>query len=151
MSIWPPVATLLPHGPTARCIDEIVEFDSGLHVVAALRVRPDLVVYDNVRNGIPAWAATEIMAQAAGLYLGLAAGPAARGVGGYLLRVRNFRTRCQTFTTDTKLLVEAVSRGVDSSGTGRFQCRILIGGKEMVSAQLTFGGSRGHCGPIGPD
>ncbi|MGH8129174.1 MAG: hypothetical protein ACRETC_12605, partial [Gammaproteobacteria bacterium] len=68
---WPDPATLLPHGLRARCVDRVLNFMPGEHVRAAWQVSPASPLFDPARDGVPSWAGIEIMAQCAGLYLGL--------------------------------------------------------------------------------
>ena len=147
MSAWPPVRTLLPHGPEACAIDAIVDFVPGRHLLADLRVHPGLTLFDAERNGVPAWAGIEIMAQAAGLYLGLAG--RAQGLGrpalGYLLGVRRFRARGELLAPGADLAVEALCQSAEADGIGRFDCRILEGGQERARALLTLWRPPGEC------
>lgn len=111
-----------------------------------LTVRPELMLYEPARGGIPAWGAIEIMAQAAGLYLGLEQGrrgPAARR---YLLGVKHFRARREVLACGAELRVEARCRAADPDGIASFDCRILLGGEASVSALLTLWRSRGEPG-----
>lgn len=136
MNERPPLAALLPHGPEACCIESVLEFDPGGRLVAAARARPGLVLHDERRGGIPAWASIEMMAQAAGVYLGLVA-TQPRAAHGYLLGVRRFRARREVLPSGSELALEACCRVRGTEGIGRFECRILVGGEEAVSALLT--------------
>lgn len=139
MNGWPPLDLLIPHGPEARCVDSIVEFTAGKRLLANLQVRPSLVLYNAARSGIPAWAGIEIMAQAAGLYVGL---NSRRAEGepaplGYLVGVRRFHTTCETFTAGEQLTVEAVCVNAAARGLGHFECRILKDGQTLTGAILS--------------
>lgn len=139
MNAYPPVEELLPHGPEARCVDRIVDFVPDGALTAALDVRPELVLYDARRHGIPAWGGIEIMAQAAGLHQGLVA--RSRGAGrphlGYLIGVREFRAAESLLAHGKTLEIVAECRAADAGGLARFDCRILWNGQERVSALLT--------------
>lgn len=137
---WPPLETLLPHGDGARCLDAIVEHVPGEHLLARLRVRPSLVLYDEARSGIPGWAGIELMAQAGGLYVGLGGYAAGERVprAGYLVGVRRFRTKRETFGDGEELEVDAACVSAAPEGLGRFECRILTNGQTLASALLTL-------------
>jgi len=139
MSAWPPIADLLPHGPEARCIDEIVAFDPAGALAARLTVNDGLVMYDSGRRGIPAWGGIEIMAQAAGLHHGLTARAAGRGRPrvGYLIGVRNFHAAAGILAAGETLDVLAENLTPDSGDLAQFDCLILTDGVVRVRAVLT--------------
>lgn len=138
---WPAPWDLLPHGPAACCIDAIEGFSPGASVTARWHVHAGSVLYDPARGGVPAWAGIEIMAQCAGLYLGLARGGAGRrnppGTG-YLVGVRGFRAGCEVFPEGSNLRIEAVCRAAEVAAgeLGSFECRILCGETEGARARL---------------
>lgn len=138
MNSWPSPAALLPHGPAARAVDAIVEFTPGVGLSARLEVRPALGLFDPARGGIPAWAGIEIMAQAAGLYLGMTHHPSGetRPQAGYLIGARRFEARVPLFPAGAKLLIHTHCLAVAAYGAGRFDCHIMSAGKEQATAEL---------------
>ncbi|MGH8427309.1 MAG: hypothetical protein ACRES7_04910 [Gammaproteobacteria bacterium] len=134
----PAVAELLPHGAEALCLDALAEYVAGERVTARLAVRAGLPLYDEKLGGIPAWAGIEIMAQTAGLFVGMDA-IAAGGIPrvGYLIGVRRFRARCGLYEAGLELVIEANSRCSESVGLGCFVCRIEAGSKPLASATIS--------------
>ncbi|MGH8225697.1 MAG: 3-hydroxylacyl-ACP dehydratase [Gammaproteobacteria bacterium] len=138
MSALPAVSDLLPHGPEALCLDKVVLYVPGERAAARLRVRPELLLYDESLGGIPAWAGVEIMAQALGVYVGMDARD--EGLGprvGYLIGVRHFHAARPLIENGLELLVEAECRYSEPYGLGRFDCRILADDEELARANLT--------------
>jgi len=135
---WPSPTALLPHGPAARAVDAIVEFTPGALLGARLEVRPALGLFDPARGGIPAWAGIEIMAQVAGLYLGMTRHATGRThpQDGYLLGARRFEAGVALFPAGAGLLIHAHCLAVTARGAGRFDCHIMSAGKEQATAEL---------------
>lgn len=138
---WPLPLDLLPHGPRACCVDRILDFTPGLRVMACWTVREDSPLYDPERNGVPGWAGVEIMAQCAGLYLGLSRGSGHAGPSpsvGYLVGARRIDIAEPLFPLQTELLVEADCEAMELANNelGTFECRILCADNLHVSARL---------------
>ncbi len=122
-------------------MDRIVGFVPGEQVKAAWRVRAASTLFDPARAGVPAWAGIEVMAQCAGLYLGLSrrsAGDAGRPGAGFLVGVRRFHALRETFPADAELIVEVdcESAQIETGEVGLFECRILCGGMVYADARL---------------
>lgn len=138
---WPDPADLLPHGTAACCLDAIVAYQPGKGVRARWRVRASSMLYDPARSGVPAWGGIEIMAQCAGLYLGLSRsqrGHHQRPASGYLVGVRRFHATQAVLPGDAELAISANCETADLSagGAGTFECRILCSANEGARAHL---------------
>jgi predicted hotdog family 3-hydroxylacyl-ACP dehydratase len=138
---WPLPLDLLPHGPRACCVDRILDFAPGQRVAAHWTVREDSPLYDPERNGVPAWAGVEIMAQCAGLYLGLSRGPGLAGPApsaGYLVGARRIDIAEPLLPLHAGLLIhaECEAAALTDRELGSFECRILCADKLHVSARL---------------
>lgn len=138
---WPDPATLLPHGPHARCVDRVLEFMPGTLIRAAWRVTPASPLFDPARDGVPSWAGIEIMAQCAGLYLGLSHRDRAERSAprsGFLVGVRRFRAHRPLLAKNAELMLEAAcdSACVEAGELGLFDCRILCGDTVYADARL---------------
>ncbi len=132
---------LLPHGPEACCVDRILDFAPGQRVAAQWTVREASALYDPERLGVPGWAGLEIMAQCAGLYLGLSRTPDNTGHSpavGYLVGVKRIDIAEPRLPVDTELRIEADCEAADleNGELGTFECRILCADKLYVSARL---------------
>ena len=140
-SSWPAPLDLLPHGPEACCVDRILDFVPGQRVTAEWTVRDDSPLYDPQREGMPGWAGLEIMAQCAGLYLGLsrACGETRHSPAvGYLVGARRVDISQPVFPPKTGLTIEAVCEAAELTHgeLGTFECRILCADKLSVAARL---------------
>ncbi len=138
---WPAPLDLLPHGPEACCVDRILDFEPGRGVTAQWMVRRDSTLYDPQSDGVPGWAGLEIMAQCAGLYLGLCRvreKPANSPAEGYLVEARRIDVREPVLPIDAVLTIEAVCEAAELSAAelGTFECRILCADKLCVTARL---------------
>ena len=140
-SSWPAPLDLLPHGPEACCVDRILDFVPGQKVTAEWTVRDDSALYDPQREGVPGWAGLEIMAQCAGLYLGLSRArwekehsPAV----GYLVGARRVDISQSLLPLKTGLTIEAVCEAAELADgeLGTFECRILCADTLYVAARL---------------
>ena len=146
-SPWPAPLELLPHGAAACHIDRIIEFDPGRRVRAAWTVRDDSILYDGTRGGVPAWAGLELMAQCAGLYLGLSrASDAAAPDAGYLVGVRRADLVHPLFPAGSELLIDArcEAAGAAAGEMGLFDCRILCAGTAYLKARLLLWCGQGY-------
>ena len=122
-------------------MDRILGFTPGRSVKACWTVRSDCAVYDPQREGVPGWAGLEIMAQCAGLYLGLsrARGNTGRSPSvGYLVGARRIDITEPLLPLQAELLIEAACEAADpeSGGLGTFECRILCADKLCTGARL---------------
>ncbi len=139
--VWPTPATLLPHGSGACCVDRVVSFAPGKHVCAHWRVCSASHLFDPQYGGVPTWAGIEIMAQCAGLYLGLSrrysSEPGAPR-SGFLVGVRRFRALRPLLAQGDELLIEAACDTVhtEADELGIFDCRILCGDCVYADARL---------------
>ncbi len=138
---WPLPLDLLPHGPRACCVDRILDFTPGRRVTARWTVREDSPLYDPEQGGVPSWAGLEIMAQCAGLYLGLSRDPGHGGhapATGYLVGARRIDIAEPLLPPNAELRVEAACEAASlaSGELGTFECRILCADKLCVSARL---------------
>jgi len=138
---WPAPLDLLPHGPEACCVDRIVDFAPGRGVTGQWTVRRDSALYDPQSDGVPGWAGLEIMAQCAGLYLGLCrvrGTPGNSPTAGYLVGGRRIEVREPVLPIDAVLTIDAVCEAVELSAAelGTFECRILCADKLCVTARL---------------
>lgn len=138
---WPDPAALLPHGAAARHVDRILGFVPGRRVRAEWRAPGAGALFDPSRAGVPAWAGIEVMAQCAGLYLGLSrrdAGGAGKPATGFLVGVRRFRAYRETYPAGAEMTVEADCEDahVEAGELGLFECRILCGGMVYADARL---------------
>jgi len=131
----------LPHGEKARCIDRILDFAPGKQVRAAWRPHAASPLFDPDLGALPAWSGIEIMAQCAGLYLGMMrrSSPAsARPHSGFLVGVRRFRAHHVQFPLHAELTLEADcdEARVEAGELGLFECRILCGDTMYADAHL---------------
>lgn len=138
---WPDPALLLPHGAKARCVDRVLSFVPGEQIRATWRVSPTSPLFDPACDGVPSWAGIEIMAQCAGLYLGLSRGYARGGTAsrsGFLVGMRRFRAHRPVLANHAELTLEAACDGARLSADklGVFDCRILYADKLYVDARL---------------
>lgn len=122
-------------------MDRILDFAPGQRVTAGWRVCEDSPLYDPERGGVPGWAGLEIMAQCAGLYLGLSRGPgnSSRSPSmGYLVGARRVDIAEPLLPLHAELLVEAdcEAASLASGELGTFECRILCADNLYVSARL---------------
>ncbi len=145
---WPTPLGLLPHGREACCVDRILDFTPERGVAAQWTVREDSTLYDPERLGVPGWAGLEIMAQCAGLYLGLSRDPGNTGHSpsvGYLVGARRIDIAEPLLPLDAELRVEADCEAADLANgeLGTFECRILCADKLYLSARLML-----WCGEI---
>ncbi|MGH8128229.1 MAG: hypothetical protein ACRETC_07655 [Gammaproteobacteria bacterium] len=148
---WPDPATLLPHGPRARCVDRVLDFMPGEQIRAAWRVSTTSPLFDPERDGIPSWAGIEIMAQCAGLYLGLThrnMGDGGPPRSGFLVGVRRFRAHHPLLANHAELTLEAACDGAQLSAgeLGLFDCRILCGDTVYADARLMLWSAGGETG-----
>jgi len=93
--------------------------------------------YAEADGAMPAWAGVELMAQAIGVYSGLAA--RARGEAprlGYLLGTRSYVCQVARFPAGARLRVRARCAFRDESGLGAFDCTLALGGKTLAQATL---------------
>lgn len=119
---YPPVAALLPHAGEMVLLDAVVEAGDE-HIVCRRTVRPS-GLFEHA-DGLPAWAAVELMAQAVAAWAGWGARCEDRPVRlGFLLGTRHYRCDTDTFPPGTELRVEAVRSFHDDNGMGVFACRI---------------------------
>lgn len=138
---WPTPAGLLPHGSGACCVDSILNFIPGERVCARWRVRSTSHLFDPEYGGVPTWAGIEIMAQCAGLYLGLLrwhSGAPGTPRSGFLVGVRHFRALRPLLAPDTEILIEAACDTVrtEVDELGIFDCRILCDECVYADARL---------------
>lgn len=136
---WPAPVELLPHGAEACHIDRILEFMPGRLLRAAWTVRETGVLYDEQRGGVPCWAGLEIMAQCAGLYLGLSRRPTSQAPrSGYLVGVRGAEMTHSLYPVRSRLLIEAQceTASLEAGEMGTFRCRILCGEITYLTARL---------------
>ncbi len=139
--VWPAPATFLPHGPGACCVDCVIDFAPGEQVRARWRVCSTSHLFDPECGGIPTWAGIEIMAQCAGLYLGLSrrySGEPGAPRSGFLVGVRRFRALRPLLVQGDELLIEAACDTVhtEADELGIFDCRILCGKYVYADARL---------------
>lgn len=148
---WPDPSALLPHGDAARCVDRILAFIPGEQLRVGWRVTSASLLFDPARGGVPSWAGIEVMAQCAGLYLGLMQyderTPRTPPVGGYLLGVRSFRAHASLLGAGALLIIEAACAAIHDAGergsSGLFDCRILCNDALQCDACLLLW-SAGH-------
>ncbi|MDN5864524.1 MAG: hypothetical protein L0I62_04825 [Gammaproteobacteria bacterium] len=138
MNEFPAIAALLPHGPEALALDAVTAWEPGERATARLTVRPDLILYDEAIQGIPAWGSIEIMAQTLGVYAGLNAGSAeVKSSPGYLVGVRHFRVARAVLVKGLELDISAECRHCETWGLATFACRVRHAEEELVSAVLS--------------
>lgn len=136
---WPAPVELLPHGAEACHIERILEFVPGELLRASWNVPDAGILYDEKRGGVPGWAGLEVMAQGAGLYLGLSrrsATPAPRS--GYLVGVRRAEITRPLYPARAQLLIEAQceTARLEAGEMGTFRCRILCAETTYLTARL---------------
>ena len=116
---YPHPETLLPHGPPAVLLGEVVSHDPEATVCRA-RVLPGNPYLDS-GGGVPAAYAVEYMSQCAAVHGALAGGGAgaegAPPAKGFLAGVRSLTLAARRFPVGQRLLVEARALG-STSGTG---------------------------------
>lgn len=129
-------ADLLPHGPQAVLLEEVLDWNDDI-VSTALTVHAD-DRYFQPGLGVPAHLGIEWMAQTAGVFAGLEAKAAGQAVRiGFLLGTRHYRAAQSWFAAGQRLMVSAklVFR---EQGMAVFDCRILKSdGEEAATARLT--------------
>ena len=134
----PEVGAVVPHRGDALLLDRIVAADASM-LVASLRVRAGTAFSDDAGT-LPAWAASEIMAQAIAAYAGCIAQRErrCRAELGLLLGVRDATTTVDVFRPGDELRVEVTCSSSDDEGRGVFDCRLLDHAQRVVaSATLT--------------
>jgi predicted hotdog family 3-hydroxylacyl-ACP dehydratase len=127
---------LLPHAPPMVLLDEVLDW-SDAAVSASLTIRRDTPFFEP-GQGVPAHIGIEWMAQTCGLFAGLearAAGDPPRL--GFLLGTRRYRAGQAWFTEGDRPVISArlVFR---EAGMAVFDCRIIAGGTDAATAQLTL-------------
>ncbi|MBB3227271.1 putative hotdog family 3-hydroxylacyl-ACP dehydratase [Luteibacter sp. Sphag1AF] len=118
---WP-IEQLLPHAGAMILLDELIECEIE-RVVCTRRVQRGAAFTD--RDGLPAWAGIELMAQTIAAWNGYNARVAGQPVRpGFLLGTRSYRCNVQHFPIGTELRIEAVRGFHDDEGMAAFICRI---------------------------
>ena len=131
---WPEPSDLLPHGPSARFIERILEHGET-HVVC--RVVPGTTDADRVEGGaMPAAMGVEYMAQAIAVLAGLQTDPTRRRAIGYIIAVRNLELATPTLPVGVPLDVRATWQWGDER-LGRFQASIEHDGRTLASAVMS--------------
>jgi predicted hotdog family 3-hydroxylacyl-ACP dehydratase len=129
------IERVVPHRGTLLLIDRLLEWDSE-SVVVELRVPADGPF--STEEGVPAWVGVEYMAQTIAAW----AGCRARRAGGepsvgFLLGTRRYVCTEAYFRPGAVLRVEARCELLGDNGLGMFGCRILQGGNELASANVS--------------
>lgn len=131
-----PVESLVPHAGSMSLLSRVIEGDEESIVVEA-DIGPDHPFsYDGEVGG---WVGIEYMAQAVGAWAGWRA--SLRGEPpkiGFLLGSRRYECRRARFMQGETLRIEVAQVLWGETGLAQFDCRILVGGEEVVKAALTL-------------
>jgi predicted hotdog family 3-hydroxylacyl-ACP dehydratase len=120
------IEDVLPHRGESLWLNEIVSLDEELACVFSKRT-DDL--WPSTEQGLPWWAAVELMAQAAAVWAGghnIKLGREQRL--GFLLGSRKVECSADYFPSGHKLKVEARPLLIEDDGVSVFECRVEGGG-----------------------
>jgi predicted hotdog family 3-hydroxylacyl-ACP dehydratase len=127
-------AETLPHRAPMLLLDEIDDYGADW-VRAIVRVRADSLLAG--RDGVPAWAGIEYMAQTAAAWSGIE--QLQRGLIpgiGFLLGTRRYNSRCTHFSLDWEMRITARLLLRDSSDLAIFDCAIEHNGQRVAWADI---------------
>jgi len=135
MDVLYDIERVVPHRGTMRLVDRLVAWDEDT-VTVELRV-PEEGPFSH-DDGVPAWVGVEYMAQAIAAWAGCHARRAGREPSiGFLLGTRRYESRVTWFRAGALLRVEARRELLGDNGLGMFSCRILGGGEELATANVS--------------
>ena len=129
------IEEVLPHRDSMRLIDRLLDWQPESIVVEV-----DVPHHGpfNHADGVPAWVGVEYMAQAIAAWAGCKARQAGREPSiGFLLGTRRYESRTSWFRAGSVLQVEATRELLGDNGLGMFRCRILGGGEELATANVS--------------
>ncbi|WP_457807586.1 ApeP family dehydratase [Kushneria sp. EE4] len=116
-SLWPPVATLVPHQGPMCLLDHVVDVDGERIVVAVIPSSTDLFADE---RGVPVQIALEWMAQASAAWSTLQPREGGTPRQGMLLGARRFEARVDDFPFDQSLEIVLAVDTLADSGLGTF-------------------------------
>jgi predicted hotdog family 3-hydroxylacyl-ACP dehydratase len=133
--MFPPITELLAHRGNMLLIEHVVACGpDGIRVAA--RVDGN-AWYADAEGAMPAWVGIELMAQAIGAMVGLAARDYGRPPKqGLLLGTRSFIARVPSFARGEHLEVTASEVFQEANGLAAFDARIELGGETVAEATL---------------
>ncbi len=132
---FPSIEALLPHRDTMLLLDRVLEFTPQA-LLAEYCVRRD-GWYADAGQAMPAWLGIELMAQAIGAHVSLAASRAGgQARPGVLLGTSQYAAECAAFPGGARLRVAA--RELLSSAAGHSAYACSIGCDDALLAQATI-------------
>lgn len=129
------LAETLPHGPDMILLDRLVEYDAET-LTCELAIRADSRFGEGAR-GVPAWVGIEYMAQALGVFTGIARLQAGRKVQvELLLGTRAYDCSRPYFDVGTRLRVCVKLLFWDPDGVCAFACELRDGDAVLARAEV---------------
>lgn len=135
MSVFPPIAQLIPHSEPMVLLDRMLGWSPG-HVECVTQVRQGARF---VEDGILLAPFTiEYMAQAVAVCLGYEAYRGGRGVRvGMIVSCRDFRAQMESASVGDELMIRA-NRERGNETLSHFQCEVHHGDEAFANATLTI-------------
>lgn len=129
----PPLATLVPHGPSSLLLDELLHLDAE-RAVAGVRITERSPFLEN--GAVPAIVSLEYMAQAVAAFCGAQRADEGQQVQhGFLLGCRQLTLEVDAFAPGDVLRVE-VRRSWTSDTVGQFDCEVVRAGQRVAHGAL---------------
>lgn len=132
---FPDASMLVPHRGQALLLEAIDEVrPDGLVASLVVRGQPPFARKD---GSLPAWAGTEIMAQAVSAFATFRHGQPYRPRPGLLLGVRAYRSDSAGFALGARLAVTVRESTGDDAGSAVFDSILSVNGTEVAEGMLT--------------
>lgn len=131
-----PVSSLVPHTSPMILIDSVLDY-SDTHLLAAVDIREQSMLYDALLGGVPAWVGIEYMAQTISAWAGVQAKQKGQPVKlGLLLGSRRLQLTEKVLAAGQRYLVRVEQLFRDDSGLASFDCRITQAEVTCVEARI---------------
>ncbi len=135
MPAWPPLEDLLPHGPSVRFLDAVVQLDTRAVTCRATIGSADRAFANHERK-VPSVFAIEYMAQTVAVFVGLAGAPNDRKSPGFVTAIRQFELLVDGLPLDARVHIVAQCEFANDE-LGRFACRLMHGETALARAIIT--------------
>jgi len=126
----------IPHGGLMALLSRVVQYDfEAGHLASEVDIKESDLFFDAERGGVPSWVGFEYMAQSIAALSGIKRRMQRNEEPriGFIMGVRNFKSRSTVFAPGRRLRVE-VSQIFRDGDVVSFECRIKEDGVEEASA-----------------